>query len=155
MVRIGLFRSLLVFGILQMVSNIGLWVVAILGKGAWGSFPLPPFDFYIVSLKETANVDWLLLTAIGSENIAGGMGTAAFVAFLMALCNQKFTATQYALLSAFSSVGRVWVGPLAGVLAVSIGWAPFYIFAVCMALPGLFMLYRLRDTIRALEQKPA
>ncbi|MGZ3724281.1 MAG: AmpG family muropeptide MFS transporter [Pseudobdellovibrio sp.] len=155
MLRIGLYRSLFVFGILQMVSNVGLWIVAVLGKGAWGSFPLPPFDFYIVSLKETANVDWLLLTAIGSENIAGGMGTAAFVAFLMALCNQKFTATQYALLSAFSSVGRVWVGPLAGVLAVSIGWAPFYIFAICMALPGLFMLYRLRDTIRALEQKPS
>ena len=42
------------------------------------------------------------------------MGTAAFVAFLMSLCNQRFTATQFALLSAFASVGRVWVGPLAG-----------------------------------------
>ena len=55
------------------------------------------------------------------------MGTAAFVAFLMSLCNQRFTATQYALLSAFASVGRVWVGPLAGVLAESIGWPTFFI----------------------------
>lgn len=155
MIRIGLYRSLFVFGILQMVSNVGLWIVAVLGKGAWGSFDLPAFNFYIVSLKETTHVDWLLLTAIGSENIAGGMGTAAFVAFLMALCNQKFTATQYALLSAFSSIGRVWVGPLAGVLAVSMGWAPFYIFAIFMALPGLFILYHLRDVVRSLEKSNA
>ena len=59
---------------------------------------------------------------IAVENLSGGMGTAAFVAFLMSLCNQRFTATQFALLSAFASVGRVWVGPLAGVLAQSIGW---------------------------------
>jgi Zn-dependent protease with chaperone function len=67
-------------------------------------------------------VDGGLLMVIAFENLSGGMGTAAFVAFLMSLCNQRFTATQFALLSAFASVGRVWVGPLAGVLAESIGW---------------------------------
>jgi PAT family beta-lactamase induction signal transducer AmpG len=151
MMRLGLYRSLFTFGFLQLLSNLGFWLVAILGKGAWGSFELPAFDLVIVTLKEASNVDWLLLFAIGIENLTGGMGTAAFVAFLMALCNQKFTATQYALLSAFSAVGRVWVGPLAGILTVSLGWAPFFIFSTLMAIPGLVMLYQLRHVIKALE----
>ena len=151
MIRLGLYRSLMVFGVLQLLSNVGFWLVAVLGKGAWGGFTLPAFDLIIVSLKEAANVDWLLLTAVGVENVTGGMGTAAFVAFLMALCNQKFTATQYALLSAFSAVGRVWVGPLAGVLTASIGWPTFFVFSMIMAIPGLFILYRLRDVVIGLE----
>lgn len=151
MMRIGLYRSLFAFGILQLVSNLSFWLIAVLGKGAWGGFELPAFDAVIVSLKEATNVDWLLLFAVGTENITGGMGTAAFVAFLMALCNQKFTATQYALLSAFSAIGRVWVGPLAGVLTVSIGWPMFFVFSTIMAIPGLFMLYKLKEVIIALE----
>lgn len=151
MLRIGLYRSLFAFGVLQLLSNLAFWLVAVLGKGSWGSFELPAFDMVIVSLKEATQVDWLLLFAVGSENITGGMGTAAFVALLMALCNQKFTATQYALLSAFSAVGRVWVGPLAGVLIASIGWPPFFIFSTFMAVPGLILLYKLRDVIRGFE----
>lgn len=151
MMKLGLYRSLFAFGVLQLLSNLSFWLVAVLGKGAWGAFPLPAFDLLIVSLKEATNVDWLLLFAVGTENITGGMGTAAFVAFLMALCNQKFTATQYALLSAFSAVGRVWVGPLAGVLTAAIGWPQFFVFSTAMAIPGLFMLYKLKDVIIALE----
>lgn len=151
MVKLGLFRSLFAFGILQLVSNFGFYLVAILGKGAWGSFELPAFDAYIISLKETSNVDWLLLSAVGFENISGGMGTAAFVAFLMALCNQKFTATQYALLSAFAAIGRVWVGPLSGVLTESIGWPSFFIFSAVMAVPGLIMLWKMRSSMISLE----
>ena len=82
-------------------------------------------------------MDGGLLLVIAAENISGGMGTAAFVAFLMSLCNQRFTATQFALLSAFASVGRVWVGPLAGVLAESIGWPAFFIVSTVAALPAL------------------
>lgn len=151
MIKMGLYRSLFTFGFLQLISNLGFWLVAVLGKNSWGSFPLPAFDFVIVSLKEATNVDWLLLFAVGVENVTGGMGTAAFVAFLMALCNQKFTATQYALLSAFAAVGRVWVGPLAGVLTASIGWPSFFLFSTVMAIPGLFMLYKLKDIIKALD----
>jgi MFS transporter, PAT family, beta-lactamase induction signal transducer AmpG len=151
MIRLRLYKSLMLFGVLQMLSNLGFWLVAVLGKDAWGAFSIPAFDIAIVSLKESTNVDWLLLLAIGSENLTGGMGTAAFVAFLMALCNQKFTATQYALLSAFSAVGRVWVGPLAGALAVAIGWPVFFIFSTLMAVPGLYMLFKLRSVIVDLE----
>lgn len=151
MVRIGLYRSLLFFGILQLLSNFGFWYVAVAGKGAMGGFTLPPFDIVIASLKEATNIDWLLLFAVAIENLTGGMGTAAFVAFLMALCNQKFTATQYALLSAFASVGRVWVGPLAGVLVTSIGWPSFFLLSTVMAVPGLWMIFTMRATIKALE----
>ncbi len=151
MVKLRLYKSLMLFGILQTLSNLGFWTIAVMGKGAWGSFSLPAFDLLIVSLKESTNVDWLLMFAVGLENLTGGMGTAAFVAFLMALCNQKFTATQYALLSAFSAVGRVWVGPLAGTMLVFIGWPTFFIFSTIMGLPGLLMLRKLKPVIQQLE----
>lgn len=151
MVRLRLYKSLMLFGLLQLFSNLGFWLVAVSGKGAWGSFSLPAFNFWIVSLKESTNVDWLLLTSVGIENLTGGMGTAAFVAFLMALCNQKFTATQYALLSAFSAIGRVWVGPLAGTLTAIIGWPVFFILSTVMAIPGIYMLIRLKSVIIQLD----
>lgn len=153
MMRLGLLRSLLGFGVLQMVSNLGFWLVAVLGRGAWGGFELPAFDWFIVALKEATPVDNLLLFAVAGENLASGMGTAAFVAFLMALCNHRFTATQFALLSAFSAIGRVWVGPMAGVLAETIGWPSFFLFATVAALPGLLLLLALRDKIHLLDKR--
>jgi PAT family beta-lactamase induction signal transducer AmpG len=151
MTRIGLYRSLLGFGVLQLLSNLGFWLVATLGKGAWGELTLPAFNFGLVSLKEATQVDGLLIFAVGIENITSGMGTAAFVALLMSLCNQKFTATQYALLSAFSAVGRVWVGPLAGAAASSIGWPAFFIISTFLAVPGLVMLIKLKPIVFELE----
>ena len=88
---------------------------------------------------------------VAFENISGGMGTAAFVAFLMSLCNQRFSATQFALLSAFASVGRVWVGPLAGVLGQTIGWPTIFIISTVLALPALVMWWWLRGSVLALE----
>ncbi len=150
--RAGLFRSLLAFGGLQMLSNLGFYALAVAGKGAWGASTLPAFDWIIVSLKTDASVDRLLLAVIAGENLSGGMGTAAFVAFLMALCSRRFTATQYALLSAFASVGRVWVGPLSGVLSESVGWPAFFLVSAAAALPGLALLWALRETIRGLDR---
>jgi PAT family beta-lactamase induction signal transducer AmpG len=72
----------------------------------------------------------------------------------MSLCNHRFTATQYALLSAFASVGRVWVGPLAGVMAETIGWPSFFIVSTVLALPALAMLWWLRQPVQALEVDP-
>lgn len=91
MQRLTLFRALLIFGILQAISNAGYWLLAITAK----------------NLVTMAGVIFL-------ENLCGGMGTAAFVALLMTLCNKSFSATQFALLSALSAVGRVYVGPIAG-----------------------------------------
>lgn len=147
MIRLGLYRALMLFGVLQLLSNLGFWLVAVTPKGEWGSLMLPAFDIVIASLKEPTSVDYLLLMAIGVENLTGGMGTAAFVAFLMALCNQRFSATQYALLSAFAAVGRVWVGPLAGVLTDTIGWPAFFVFSTIAAVPGLVMLWKMKAQI--------
>jgi PAT family beta-lactamase induction signal transducer AmpG len=155
MLRLGLWRALLLFGVLQMASNMGFWWLAVAGKGLMPGLVLPAFDWGFVQLAHATPVDGGLLMVIAFENLSGGMGTAAFVAFLMSLCNQRFTATQYALLSAFASVGRVWVGPLAGVLAESIGWPVFFIVSTVAALPALLMLWWLRESMRALEVDPA
>ena len=155
MMKLGLWRSLLLFGVLQMASNLGFWWLAVNGKGALPGLVVPAFDWGFLRLAQATPVDGGLLMVIAFENLSGGMGTAAFVAFLMSLTSQRFSATQYALLSAFASVGRVWVGPLAGVLAESIGWPTFFIVSTVAALPALWMLWRLRETVRALEVDPA
>jgi MFS transporter, PAT family, beta-lactamase induction signal transducer AmpG len=152
MLKLGLWRSLMLFGLLQMASNLGFWWLAVHGKGALPGFMLPPFDWGFVKLAQPTAIDGGLLLVIAAENISGGMGTAAFVAFLMGLTNQRFTATQFALLSAFSSIGRVWVGPLAGVLAESIGWPTFFIVSTACAAPGLLMLWAMRGGVVALER---
>jgi PAT family beta-lactamase induction signal transducer AmpG len=151
MLKLGLWRALLLFGVLQMASNLGFWWLAEHGRGTMGALMVPAFDLGFVALAQPTPVDGGLLMVVAFENISGGMGTAAFVAFLMGLCNQRFTATQYALLSAFAAVGRVWVGPLAGVLAESIGWPSFFVVSTVAALPALLMLWWLRESMRALE----
>jgi PAT family beta-lactamase induction signal transducer AmpG len=154
MMRLGLWRSLMLFGVLQMVSNLGYWWLAVEGKGLMPGLVIPAFDWGFVKLVQDTPVDGGLLMVIAFENLSGGMGTAAFVAFLMSLCNQRFTATQYALLSAFASVGRVWVGPLAGVMAETVGWPTFFIVSTVLAAPALVMLWWLRQPVRALEVDP-
>lgn len=154
MLKLGLWRSLLLFGVLQAASNMGFWWLAVNGAGVMPGLTLPAFDWGFVHLDVPTPVDGGLLMVIAFENLSGGMGTAAFVAFLMSLCNQRFTATQFALLSAFASIGRVWVGPLAGVLAESIGWPSFFVLSTVLALPALAMLWWLRGPVLALEATP-
>ena len=131
MIRLGLFRSLLVFGILQAISNLNFMWLAAVGKNYW-----------------------LMAMAVGVENLAGGMGTAAFVALLMSLCNARFTASQYALLSALSAVGRVYVGPASGYLVEALDWVAFFGFTFVIALPGLILLWGMRANIQGLGQNP-
>ncbi len=128
MYRLRLFRALLLFGVLQAVTNLSFVGLAELGSNH-------------------ELVYWAMVVAVGLENLAGGMGTAAFVALLMALCNHHYTATQYALLSALSAVPRIIVGPPAGELVYQIGWAPFFLLTFLLALPGLWLLLRLRRII--------
>jgi len=126
--RAPLWSALMVFGVLQAVSNLGYWVLSVSPK----SLPL-------------------MATAIGVENLCGGLGTAAFVAFLMALTDARFSAAQFALLSALAAVGRVYVGPTAGVLVETTGWPTFFLISVLTALPALWVLLRLREPILALD----
>jgi MFS transporter, PAT family, beta-lactamase induction signal transducer AmpG len=133
MVKLGLYRALLIFGALQAVSNLSFMALA----GAGRSYEL-------------------MIFAVGFENLCGGMGTAAFVAFLMALCDHRFTATQFALLSALSAFGRVYVGPAAGYATdpnyLGLDWATFFFLTFLVALPGLALLYWQRATILALDK---
>ena len=152
MLRLSLFKALLIFGLLQLISNFGFWLLAVEGKNAWGSFLLPAFDIGIMAVKEASQIDYLLMLVIAFENISGGMGTAAFTVLLMSLCNQRFTATHYALLSAFAALGRIYVSPLSGVLSESWGWPNFFIFSVIMAIPGLFAVWVMRPNLLGLQK---
>jgi len=131
MAKMRLYRALLVFGLLQAVTNLGFMLLAASGK----SYAL-------------------MVTVIGLENLCGGMGTAAYVALLMALCDRRFSATQYALLSALSAVGRVYVGPVAGYLVAGVGWETFFFFTFLIALPGLALLVWMRARIEQLDSPP-
>ena len=151
MLKLGLWRALLAFGVLQAASNLGFWWLAVHGRGSLPGLVLPPFDWGFVQLAQATPVDGGLLLVVALENLSGGMGTAAFVAFLMALCSRRFSATQFALLSAFASVGRVWVGPLAGTLVLDIGWPVFFVVSTAMAVPALVLLFALRGPIAMLD----
>jgi PAT family beta-lactamase induction signal transducer AmpG len=128
MARLRLYRALLLFGALQAVTNLGFMLLAAGGKN------------YA-----------LMVAVVGAENLCGGMGTAAYVALLMALCDRRYSATQYALLSALSAVGRVYVGPAAGYMVVAMGWTTFFFATFLIALPGIGMLWAMRRTIEALD----
>ncbi len=151
MMRLSLYKALMLFGVFQMLSNLGFYALAITGKNHLDHISLPAFNWGIVALNNPTNIDVLLLFAIALENIASGMGTAAIVALMMGLCHRQFSATQYALLSAFATIGRVWVGPMAGVLAPQAGWPMFFILSVLMAIPGLLLLVKLKDRILNLD----
>ncbi|MBQ0933185.1 AmpG family muropeptide MFS transporter [Ideonella alba] len=154
MLKLGLWRALMLFGVLQAASNLGFWWLATHGQGALGAVPVPAFDWGFVKLAQDSRMDGGLILVVALENLTGGMGTAAFVAFLMSLTSQRFSATQFALLSALASVGRVWVGPMAGVVAESIGWPDFFVLSTLLALPALGMLWWLRPQIQVLEADP-
>jgi PAT family beta-lactamase induction signal transducer AmpG len=128
MVRLGLFRSLLSFGILQAVSNLSFMLLAWIGK-SYG----------------------VLVFAVAFENFSGGMGTAAFVSLLMAMCNHRYTATQYALLSSLAAIGRIFIGPTSGFLVEAVGWASFFFITALTALPGLGLLWWLRHEVAILK----
>lgn len=128
MIRLGLFRSLLIFGILQALSNLSFIILALTGK----------------------NYSVLIFT-VAFENLSGGMGTAAFVSLLMAMCNQRYTATQYALLSSLAALGRIFISPTSGFLVESIGWPHFFFVTFLVALPGLLLLWWLRDVIKGMK----
>ncbi len=156
MLRVRLRTALMVFGVLQLVSNLGFYALAVLGQGAWGTVMVPAFNLGIVALPEATSMDTLLLAAISIDNLSGGMGTAALVALLMALCNVRFSATHFALLSAFASLGRVFIGPFAGVVADQFGWAQFFLVSLVVSAPSLLMIWWLRREIDAVDgRRPA
>ena len=115
--RWGLYPSLLICGVLQSVSNL-----------------------MYVALTMAGHDDVMLAVSIGIENVTGGLGSAAFVAYLSRLCSLEFTATQYALLSSLAAVGRTTLASSGGWLADHFGWIGFFVIATFAGLPGLLVL---------------
>ena len=118
-----MYKSLWVCGLLQMASNLMFAAQASIGH----------------------DLAFLAVT-IGVENIASGMGTAVFVAYLSSLCNISYTATQYALLTSLSAVARTVLVAPAGWLVDQVGWFEFFIVTTGAAVPGLLLLWWLSRT---------
>jgi len=127
--RIGMNRALWLFGLGQMLSTLGFAVLA--------------------TVQPTAAA---LAAVVAVENFTAGLGTAAFVGFMAALTDKRFTATQYALLSSLMGVPRVLAAAPTGWLAAWLGWAGFFIFCALIAVPGLVLL---RWVTRLKDRAPA
>lgn len=116
--KLGIHRSLWVFGVLQALSNLGYMAIAYVGN-----------DFS------------LLMGVIGFDQLCAGLGGAAFTAFLMAVCNVRYTATQFALLTSAMALARTTVGVPAGYVVAACGWPMFFIISMLVALPALGLLH--------------
>ncbi len=122
MLRLTLYSSLLYFGWLQLLSNLGYVILALAGK----------------------NIVVMIVTFF-LENFCGGLGTVALVAYLTSLCNIKFSASQYAILSVIMTLPSVVCGPPMAVLIRSLGWIDFYVFSCVSGLPALILLWFMRN----------
>jgi MFS transporter, PAT family, beta-lactamase induction signal transducer AmpG len=119
MLRIGIHRSLWIFGALQALSTAGFAVLARIGN------KLPA-----------------LAAVVAFENFSAGLGTAAFMAFMAGLANKKFTATQYALLTSLMRIPDVGISSFSGLMAQQMGWSAFFIVCAVIALPGMALLLK-------------
>ena len=117
LLRLGINRSLWIFGVLQAISTACFAILARIG------YSIPA-----------------LSGVIAFENLSSGMGTAAFVAFMASITNKKFTATQYALLTSLIGVPRTLASAVTGFMAKNIGWESFFIACALVAIPGMLLL---------------
>jgi PAT family beta-lactamase induction signal transducer AmpG len=116
-VSLGLGRALWAFGIAQGISGACFMLLARLGH----HYPM-------------------MVTAIAAENFFSGAGTAVFAAFLMSICDKRFTATQYALLSSVMAITRVVGGAPTGWMAKYFGWETYFLISILAMIPGLILL---------------
>jgi MFS transporter, PAT family, beta-lactamase induction signal transducer AmpG len=126
--KIGLPRALVWFGIGQILSTFGFVVLAKIGH----SVPT-------------------LAAVVAFENLTAGMGMAAFVGLMGALTDRRFTATQYALLSSLMGVPRVIFAAPTGAMATAMGWQTFFLFCCVVALPGMWLALRARSWLDATD----
>jgi PAT family beta-lactamase induction signal transducer AmpG len=124
--RVGIFRGLWTLGIVQALSSLGYAAVA--------SVP--------VSKP-------LIIGAALFENFAHGLGTAAFLAFLMSVCERRYAATQFAVLSALLALSRTLAGGASGVLAENLGYGPYFFLTFLLALPAFALLPWIKGASRS------
>jgi MFS transporter, PAT family, beta-lactamase induction signal transducer AmpG len=116
--KISIQRALFFFGCLQAISNLSFLLLCWYGK------------------------QWMyLMIAVFLENFTGGMIGAALITFMMSLCNKRYTAAQYAMLSAITAIGRIISGPIAAVIVTHSNWSYYFTFACLLAVPGLILLW--------------
>jgi PAT family beta-lactamase induction signal transducer AmpG len=133
--RLGVFRSLLLLGIGQMASNV--------------------FYAAVTAVEPTRPIFY---TATAFENFSGGLGTAAFLALLMALCDKEHAATEYALLTAVYGLSRSLIGGSSGILTERFGYSGFFWLTVALSIPGIVIAWRLGADGPSLsdpEERPA
>ena len=128
MVRLGLLRAMLTFGVMQAASNLAYFALALAGK----NYPV-------------------MYAAVTIEHLTHAMGNVAVVALMMSLCDVRFSAFQYALLSTLSQLPRYGLGWPAGWVADHAGWPAYYVVSFLLGLPGLATVWWLRDRIRAID----
>ncbi len=117
--KLGIKKSLWTFGILQGISGLCFYFLALMGH----NYPM-------------------MVTTIAAENFFSGMGNAAYSAFMMSLCNPKFTATQFALLTSLMALTRTLAGAPSGWMVTQVGWPTYFLFSIFLAAPGLLLLTR-------------
>jgi PAT family beta-lactamase induction signal transducer AmpG len=118
MLKLGINRALWVFGVVQMVSILGMATLAQLPENRW-----------------------MLGTAISFEYFGIGLGTVASIAFMARATNPAYTATQYALFTSLAAVPRVMVNATTGWIVEQTGWFNFFLICTLMALPGMLLLF--------------
>lgn len=115
--KIGISKSLWIAVIAQMLSNLTFSYLSKIGYN-------PDALYFVIFI----------------ENLSGGIGDAVFVAYLSALCNTNFSATQYAVLVSFTTLARSLLTASAGIFAQTLGWYEFFIFSTLLAVPGMVFL---------------
>ena len=129
--QVGILKALIVSGFLQIVSNL----------------------LYVLLNSIGPEINYLFLTVAG-ENLSGGLGSAAFVAYLSVLCNKKYTGTQYALLSSIMGLARTVLSSPSGFIVEAFGWTKFFIFSTIFGLPAIFILFWMWRKFPIESQKP-
>ncbi len=126
--RIGIFRALWMLGLTQAVSNLGYWLAAgVIPLAAPGA--VVPFEHEVI-----------LYAASAAESFTGGLGTAAFLAFLMAIVEKERAATEYALLSSVFALSRSIAGWVGGLGAQSMGYQKWFLLTFFLAAPAYLLL---------------
>ena len=119
--RLGIYKCLLWFGVLQSISTAGF--------------------IWLVSMGDSL---FALTVVIAFENLSAGLGTAAYIGFIASLTDKRFTATQFALLTSFMGMPRVFAAAPTGYMVGTFGWSGFFLFCTLIAIPGILLIIWLR-----------
>lgn len=122
--RLGLYKSLLYFGVLQAVGNLAYMVLALVGK-----------NYLVMALS------------VFVEYFCSGLGTVAFIVFLISLCDKRYSAAQYAIFSALMAIGRVFSGPEVAIMVEHLGWAVFFFTTFLFGLPAVLLLMWMKGRV--------